>query len=935
MRTRSWKDDLAWLAGGSALLFGLGQLAAWAKAEQASQDIARTLLEYNLFYSRELLAFGLGLFLLRLVRDLLGLRGVAFFEWFRSSALLLVVAAAIPVFVHLDAILDLLARVSVPGAAEGAEAVRTSSMGRFLSGTEALRWGLDLLGLLLALLTLRLGKPADGDLGAAREAAASGDLARAGDLYWKAGEIGQARKAYRKAKATSRLADLELRGGRASEAAVLYEKAGSAFAWEASRAYEAAGNPVAAARALGVAIEEARASSKWDRLAEAAEAAGDQRALENACRRLAEIEPAGPSKTSLFRRAGAAAAAWGNALGAAEAYRLAYAPALAGEFFLKAQRPADAAREFERAGDLPRAAEAARAAGNAKAAHEYRARAAEAKKDLARAAEDWLEAGNLDRAALLFEKTGQATRAATVFRDSGRPGRAAPLFKQGGDLAQAAQAYEAAGKADEAAILFLEVGQLEKAASLFQAAGRLAEAAQSLERGGHFDAAIPLYGRAGRQLDAARCALLSGHRDLAWENLVSVPRTEPGVSDFFLELAEAHLKASEPRDAVHILREILGPAPADPTSLAHHEALARALEAAGDLPGAVERLAKITAVDPSFKRASDRMAQLSTRLLPTQEVAEAESSAPFSIPPLAAISRRSSSATGNRPLPGVFDSSAPGFAASASGALAILGDPGIRYEIVAELGRGGMGVVHKALDRKLDRFVALKILPATLWGDETAIRYFEREAKAIATLDHPNVVALYDYGEGFGSAYLAMEFLDGPNLQTLLKTDPERIKAHWRAWFVQAARGVAAAHAKGILHRDLKPANLMLDRHGHIRILDFGLARPEADSLMTSKLIGTPAFFPPEVLRGESPSTAGDVYSLGATFYTLATGRWPYVGDDVLVARLERDPDDPRPYAPFLTEDETEVLMKSLARFRPERFPDGGQLLAALLALDQ
>jgi serine/threonine protein kinase len=161
-----------------------------------------------------------------------------------------------------------------------------------------------------------------------------------------------------------------------------------------------------------------------------------------------------------------------------------------------------------------------------------------------------------------------------------------------------------------------------------------------------------------------------------------------------------------------------------------------------------------------------------------------------------------------------------------------------------------------------------------------------------------------------------------------------RIREHWRDWFVQAARGIAAAHSKGILHRDIKPANLMLDRRGTLRILDFGLARPVGDSGMTSKLIGTPAFLPPEVLRGESPSPASDVYSLGATFYTLATGRWPYVGDDVLVARLERDPDDPHPYAPFLSEGEAAILMKALARFRPERYEDAGQLLEALLCLE-
>jgi serine/threonine-protein kinase len=256
--------------------------------------------------------------------------------------------------------------------------------------------------------------------------------------------------------------------------------------------------------------------------------------------------------------------------------------------------------------------------------------------------------------------------------------------------------------------------------------------------------------------------------------------------------------------------------------------------------------------------------------------------------------------------------------------------PEARYEIVAELGRGGMGIVHKAFDHKLERHVALKILPGQLWGDETAMRYFIREARAIAALKHPNIVGLYDFGEGFGSAYLAMEFLEGPNLQSLLKSDPDRLRQGWRDWFVQAARGLAAAHAKGILHRDLKPANLVLDEHGILRILDFGLARPEADSGSTSKLIGTPAFF----LRGEAASTASDVYSLGATFYTLAAGRWPYVGDDVLVARLERDPDDPRPFAPGLHEDEIAVLLRSISRHRPERYQDGGELLGALLSLE-
>ena len=387
------------------------------------------------------------------------------------------------------------------------------------------------------------------------------------------------------------------------------------------------------------------------------------------------------------------------------------------------------------------------------------------------------------------------------------------------------------------------------------------------------------------------------------------------------------------RDAVHVLREFLGRSPVTAANIAYYRTLLRALRETGDLSEAAE-FGLVAAYDPSVLQGSPFVPQPVGAGPPQLDALMP--AALQQTPP--AVNR-----TGPRRVPvrpsgstiPVHDAPPPSAAPPPpTQTVSVQEKPEERYEIVAELGRGGMGVVHKALDRKLDRYVALKILPWQLRTDETAMRYFIREAKAIAALRHPNVVALYDYGEGFGSVYLAMEYLEGPNLQKLLKTEPERVHRNWREWFVQSARGVAAAHSKGILHRDLKPANLQLDEHDILRILDFGLALPQADAGGTSKLIGSPAFFPPEVLRGEMPSPASDVYSLGAAFYTLATGRWPYVGDDVLVARLERDPDDPRPYAPFLTEPEVLVLMKSLERFRPDRYPDGGELLGALLAIE-
>lgn len=939
-RKKSWKDDLPALFGASLAQFGILQLVEWAIGNQVEQPIAKQLVDYRFFFAPQIVTLVIAFLFLRLIRHVLDFREVRVGDWLRSSALLLLLALVVPLLVHLDQILALLARAtSAASLSAAARAVASSPVYGFLSGSSILRWSFDLVGLLIALLALQLGSRARADGGEARGAARGGDWVRAGELYLKAGDVARAKKAFRKANAPVRLAALEQREGNHAEAAALYEQAGPAFAWEASRSWEAAGEPQKAVRARDAALAEARASARWDRLAEVAEAAGENEQLEEACRRLAETKPPGPGRTGLYRRAAEAAAARGNLLGAAEAYRSAGESALAGEAFLRAGRPAEALKELEKAGDLARAAEAATAAGDAKAASELTARDAETKGDLDRAAEAWLAHGTLERAANLFERRGHFARAGEAYRALGRHDRAAPLLLKAGDKAGAAAGFEAAGQAERAATLYRELGNVERAAALFLKAGRPAEAAEALVASGRDEEAISLFSRAGRGLDAARAALRTGHRDRAWELLTTVPRSHAGVGAFFLELAEAHIAAAEWADAAHVLREALGPSQPAPGNLPLHEALARAWEGAGDLKAASDRLARIAQVDPGFRDAGERARRLAGEAQaapPVPQAAQASAAEPPppagppsapSVPPPAGVSGPS-----GRPVSGVQ----PGLSRPSpkSGSFRTPIAPEQRYELVEELGRGGMGVVFKALDRKLDRYVALKILPASLWGDDTAVRYFEREAKAIAALTHPNIVALYDFGEGFDSAYLAMEYLEGPNLQTLLKTEPSRPKANWRDWFTQAARGVAAAHARGILHRDLKPANLMLDRHGTLRILDFGLARPQAESGTTSKLIGTPAFFPPEVLRGEAPSPASDVYSLGATFYTLATGRWPYVGDDVLVARLEREPDDPRPLAPFLTAEEVEVLLKSLARFRPERYPDAGELLAALQALE-
>ena len=851
-RRKSWQDDLIPVAVAVVAQLALLRFVDWARENAGTQPIARDWAEHHFYFAPQAATLLIVLLVLRVFRSFLREQGVGMGDFLRSSVVGLLFAGVVVLGVHLDQLLALVARV-VPAVAEVARYLAQAPAYQLLSRYSIARLAIDLVALGLFLLTLRRSRPKNPDLLSAREAYRSRDFVRSGELFLKAGDAEEAKRAFRKGKLPARVAALEMRQGNARLAAELWSEAGDAFAWESAKAWEAAGEGAKAAEARAVALAEARQSARWDRLAEVAEVSGDAEALADASRRIAEGTTFGGGKNALWKRAGETARAAGRTLDAAEAFRLGGEPLLAGPLYLAAGRPLEAARELERGGDLPGAAAAFAKAGQGKTAAELIARDLEGRADWAGAADAWAKAEKWEKAGQLYERTGQPAEAARAFREAGKIDRAAALFLKAGQLPDAAAAYEAIGKAEAAANIYRELQDWERAITLYRAAGKFAEAALVLQERGRFDEAVSLFLRAGRGLEAARNSLRGGHRDRAWDLLTTVRRAEPGVSDVFLELAEAHLTHDEPRDAVHVLRELLGHRPVDSSTIEAHEAFSRALEAAGDLAEAQQKLASIAAFDPSFRNARTRSLALGERL--TEEdfpVAVEEPSVPGSAAQPLPVSASSPAHSPGRGHSGTFQ------AMSAAGGMAVTETPESRYEILMEVGRGGMGVVHKAFDHKLERHVALKILPAQLWGDETAMRYFIREARAIAALTHPNIVGLYDFGEGFGSAYLAMEFLEGPNLQSLLKNDPERLKRNWRDWFVQAARGMAAAHAKGILHRDLKPANLVLDEHGILRILDFGLARPEADSGSTSKLIGTPAFFPPEVLRGESASPASD-----------------------------------------------------------------------------
>jgi WD40 repeat protein/predicted Ser/Thr protein kinase len=266
------------------------------------------------------------------------------------------------------------------------------------------------------------------------------------------------------------------------------------------------------------------------------------------------------------------------------------------------------------------------------------------------------------------------------------------------------------------------------------------------------------------------------------------------------------------------------------------------------------------------------------------------------------------------------------------------------YELLGELGRGGMGVVYKARQLGVDRLVAIKMIIAGAAADEQEIARFRQEAEAVGRLAHPNIIAIYDVGEFEGRPYFALEFVDGGSLDK--KTAGVAQDARWAAAIVEViARGMHAAHVGGIIHRDLKPANILMTSAGVPKIADFGLAKKadsRSDLTGTQATMGTPQYMSPEQADGKSRNVgpAADIWSMGAILYALLTGRPPFVGKSAmhtLMLVAGEEPAQPRRINPRVPRDLETICLKCLQKDPTRRYRTAYELADDLRAflLDQ
>ena len=255
-----------------------------------------------------------------------------------------------------------------------------------------------------------------------------------------------------------------------------------------------------------------------------------------------------------------------------------------------------------------------------------------------------------------------------------------------------------------------------------------------------------------------------------------------------------------------------------------------------------------------------------------------------------------------------------------------------RYELVAQQGSGGMSVIYKALDRMLGRMVAIKILRPSLTEDPAFLAKFQQEARSVAMMSHPNIVTVHDVGSDGQTHYIVMEMIEGQDLKKIIRTRGALPLDKAFDYAIQICAGLGFAHRSQLVHADVKPQNILINRDDVIKVTDFGIAQAYTDTMPQTRsdvVWGSPHYFAPEQAKGEKPSPASDVYSIGVVVFEMFTGRLPYIGTsqrELALAHIQSEIPNARQLIPSIPEEVSLIIAKVMSKRPNDRYKHADQL---------
>jgi len=731
------------------------------------------------------------------------------------------------------------------------------------------------------------------NLRAARRAFRRGDYLQAGESYEAAERWEGAAEAYEAGRAYAKAGLLWERLGAQDRAARLYEQANELH--RAAELYARMGSPSRAASLYQRGGQELKAAEIYERAGELDRAAAlfaKHEIFDRAADLLARMgQPA--QAAELFERGLRRAAASQGPVVSPEALRV--RPVLArrcAQLYAQAGQPAKGAAVLREHGQEVDAAEYYCQAGDWETGldlflrHQEYERAMTVCKSLG--AEERLHVVRGER--LIAE--GRERAAAREFEAAKAWGRAAELFERTKVYDKAAEMYARHGEDERAAEMYATAGQPLLAAQAFERLGKVKEAARCYQQAGETQRAAQMLKAAGDFYGAARLLLQGQAVD---EAVAALQQIDPQ--------SERYLEATLALGELFLQRQLYGPAKEKFERVAALRPISREFvhptyqlaviaEHEGDLRKALTLFEKVLAEQFAFRDVQARVAALRERLAQSTQVL-----GPGDTPP------------------------------------GPVGGPGgrSRYQIVRELGRGGMGTVYLAEDQVLQRLVAYKVLGAEVRGESRSLDYLLREARIAAALQHPNIVTIYDAGQDGADIYIAMEYVEGSSLQQQLDDTPILPLPRGLGIFRQACKGLAHAHAQNVVHRDVKPANMMLTGAGVVKLTDFGLAAVVSGAkAKVSSVRGTPYYMAPEQILGEEISALTDEYALGCTLYRMLTGRPPFIEGDVLYHHVHTAPAPARDLNPQIPPWLEAIILRAMSKDRSRRFPSVGALLEEL-----